>query len=807
MPERGYSPPAGSATVFRALLRRRLDPLAFLVLSAAFAGAFIWAFVRGRPRTRGVVDGLDGLDGQVRIERDGKGVPHLRANGEADLFFAQGFVHAQDRWTQMDLQRRFAQGRLSELFGARALGSDRFFRGIGLAAAAERDLSALDAASLAALEAYTAGVNAYLERGRRPVEYLVLRRRPEPWLPLDTMALAKLMQWQFNDDWYKAVVRDGVVRAVGPVRAAELLGGPVERSAPAPKGRPARRRTAPAAGAADGLGSNAWAVAGSHTATGKPLLANDTHLDLGLPGTWYQMGLRSPGYACTGVSVPGMFGIVIGHNGRISWGLAMQKARVQDLYIEELHPDDPERYLTPDGDERLGRREERIAVRGRAEPEIVRVRTTRHGPVLRDAGVPLGVTENGIAETESDVDGHLLVLRWMTAERPSGLVGCILPLGRARDWSEFTEALRGWDAPMGMFVYADRDGNIGRRCAGAAPIRARGASLTPVEGRREDAAWTGAVPFDLLPSEYNPASGIVVAANSAPESLPDDLIAEWCTDSRTRRITELLAPRTDLTTGDMAAIQTDDLSIPARTLAPHFAAAPAASASARARLAAWDHRMSADSVAAAIYQTAVRRLVRALVEPSLGTDLADDYLTREHRYTAFLLDILEDPASPWWGPGGRDAALAEALDGAVSDLRDRFGADESQWTWGRLHRIAFGHAFWGRVPLVRRLAGAGPRPVAGDSQTVMAMGFHDTLDAVSGPAHRHVVSLADWDDCHAVVAGGQSGHIGHRNYRDQLPLWRSGGLHPLPWSPEAVARASKRTLLLRGPRRAGEEGR
>jgi penicillin amidase len=765
---------------------------------AGLAGAVAVVVVRCWPRTRGRLV-VSGLDAGVRIARDRHGVPHIFARSRRDLFFAQGFVHAQDRLFQMDMQRRTGLGELAELVGPAALRVDRIHRRYGFHRAAAADLAALDADTVAVLEAYAAGVNAAIRTGRRPLEYRLLRARPRAWTPLDSVAWAKVMQWQLGDDVYRTIAREKIVDVLGPDRAAQVLADSTVYTTPRhPVLRPDRPGVAAdrpwtplAAADSDHLGSNAWAVAGSLTRSGKPIIANDLHLPLSLPGVCYEIGLHAPGFEAAGISLPGLVGVLCGHNAHIAWGIANTRARTQDIYVEHVHPTDPGRYRVPGGYAAFATKVEHIRVRGRADPDVLIVRFSRNGPIVSD-GSRMGE------------DGRVLALRAMPLCQPGRALRALLAIGTATGWPEFTKALRDWDAPVATFVYADISGAVGSYCAGRVPVRTGGPASTPVPGWDDSRAWRGAIPFEEMPHALNPDGGVVVSANARPggEGYSHYLAPEWCTANRESRIVEGLAAARPLTPRTMHEIQLDTLSLVARRLTPRLVAVePSDAVVARVQqiLRGWDHRMEAGSAAAGIFQVTLRMLVTGLVGPALDDpELLEFYLTRDQQYCAFVDAILDRPDSPWWTAcgAGRDAHLATALDAAVRWWRGRAGADARRWTWGREHAATFRHPIYDKVPLLRRWGSAAVGPVAGDPQTPFATGFLDTLETGSGPVHRYVIDLADWESHRQMVAVGQSGHLGHRNYRDQRRLWRGGGLHPVPWCTPAIDAYAERVLRL-----------
>ena len=526
--------------------------LAGLAGLAAATGAAL--LHRPLPQTDGTL-AAPGLRAPVEIVRDRWGVPHLRAGNNADLFFAQGYVHAQDRLWQMELQRRTALGQLAAIFGPVALDSDRFLRVLGFGRIAREEAAALGDPEREAVVAYCRGVNAFLAANRRrlPLEFAILRCRPRPWEPADVLSFGKVMALDLSNNWTSEIIRARIVATLGATRAALLdpawadadpLTLPADTTYSADFGAGALRAAAaaePFAGERDGAqGSNAWVVGGARTASGGPLLANDPHLALTLPALWYENHLSGGDYAVTGASIPGTVGVTIGHNARIAWGVTNGMNDIQDLYIERFDPADRTgaRYEFRGAWEEATIVREAIVVRerpplARTRTETVAVRLTRHGPVVSDLLPP------GAGHTP---DEATLALRW-TALEPGRLQRAILALNRAGDWDEFRAALRDWTVPPQNFIYADGAGHIGYALGGAIPIRAQGDGRLPVPGWTGEWEWTGTIPPDEHPHALDPAAGLVVTANNriVGDDYPHPLPGEWAPGYRAARIRELLA--------------------------------------------------------------------------------------------------------------------------------------------------------------------------------------------------------------------------------------------------------------------------
>jgi penicillin amidase len=784
-------------------VRRALLVVGLILLGIALAASGFGAAVvlRAYPKTSGVLR-IPGIREPVEVIRDRWGIPHVYARNAHDLFFVQGFVHAQDRLWQMELHRRAARGELSEIFGERTLATDRFMRTLGLGRAARLEWTLLSESTREALRAYADGVNAFLRTGRLPPEFLLLRFRPRPWTPLDSLAFGKLMAYELGGNWQSELLRAMLVARFGPRIAERLMpsslpetpvivpeAGPRARSQPDDGGDLARifrdaRITVPA-GWAD-VGSNNWVVAGSRTDTGKPYLANDPHLRIGFPSIWYEMHLEGGPYRVAGFTFPGVPFVVIGHNDRIAWGMTNANPDVQDLFVERLHPDNPNLYLFRGSWHPIRKVVEGIQVRGRHEPVRLVVRLTHHGPLLND------VVE-GLA--------GFVALRW-TALLPSTVAEGVARLNRARSWAEFREALGWFHVPSQNVVYADVDGNIGYQLPGLIPIRKGGDGTLPVPGWTGTYEWVGWVPYDALPHLLNPPRGWIATANNriTPAGYPYLLGMEWAEGLRARRIVQVLTSRDRHTRADMERLQLDVLSLPALEIAPVLARLRTTDPRVRAAqevLRGWNGVVSVSSRAAAIYEAFLVRAAEFLFRPVLGEDGWSQYARRPFAATAFLL-LWRRPQDPWWGPGGRDGAAERILRRALADLEARLGPDPTRWTWGALHRARFTHVLGG-LPVLDRMLNLPPLPSPGDGWTVNQARYSllEPFDQTIVASMRMVIDLGDFDRSVAIHTTGQSGLPFHRHRGDFAPLWVRGEYHPMLWSRSRILEHREATLTLR----------
>jgi len=780
-----------------------------LALAAALGGAVVYSLLRRSvPASKGSVR-LEGLDSPVEVFRDRWGVPHIYAGSVRDVMFAQGYVHAQDRLWHMELARRAASGSLAEVFGPVALDADRLLRRVGLRRAAEAELAQFAEAMRENVEAYAAGVNAFIEgnRNRLPPEFLILRFRPQPWMPVDGLTIGKFVGWSLSGNWDTEIVRAWIVERLGPEEAARMEPGyPVGAPLIVPPGAECRGLGAPLLEelrkvqelvGAGGGGSNNWVVDGHKSVTGKPLLANDPHLPLQMPSIWYEVHLNGGGANVIGASIPGIPGVIIGHNDRIAWGVTNTMTDGDDLFVERINPDDPRQYAYGgkwvDGD--LVREE--IRVRGRREPVVEEVLVTRHGPII-------GPSIPG--------ERRALALRTVVAE-PGQHAQSILLLNSAGNWEEFREALRQWPAPAQNFVYADVEGNIGYQMAGLVPLRAKGQGLVPSPGWTGEYEWKGFVPFDELPSVLNPPTHYVATANN--KIVDDDyayfLGAEYLDGYRIQRIVELLEAREKHSLEDFRSIQGDIYSIPGRELAQHLLGLQSADQDARRALnflRVWDYQLSPDSVAATIVQAFFLQMLRNTVAVKLGP-LTDYFVGKEvhpavpdsfylHRSASWLLGLMREAPADWFAGRSWPEVMEQSLEEAVAGLRRQLGEDMSRWTWGRVHYAPFEHVL-GRVRALQPLFNRGPVPVGGDMNTVAQASYVGSRPFVVHSytaSYRQIIDLSDLNRSVAILPGGQSGHPASRHYSDMIDAWRRVEYHPMLFDRGEIERQAEGRLTL-----------
>ena len=808
----------------RSPLARVLLWLLFAILAIlAGAAAYAWFVAYSAlPQLDGRLQ-VSGLSAAVTVTRDSHGLPDIEASSLEDLFFAQGYVTAQDRLWQMDVMRRYGAGELSEILGEDRLKIDREQRILGLRAAARKSLQLAGPRDRAFLDAYARGVNAYIGTlgNRLPIEFRILGYTPKPWLAEDSVVIANLMVKDLNYHYFfDALAREKILAKLGPELTADLYvnrswhdrpptvmrddlaepqnntgdsdddddeddSGPdnsvTETALPshAPQGLPVEAQPVD--------GSNDWVISGFHTVTGKPLLANDMHLGHQMPNLWYEAHLHAGTLDVAGVTLPGMPYVVVGHNQRIAWGFTNVGPTVTDVYIENFNPQGE--YQTPGGWTKPEHRVEIVHVKGK--PDVtVDVQITRHGPII---------TELVPGETRP------LALRWTLYD---GLRMPFFDVNAAQNWEEFRHAFSQLDAPGQNVVYADVDGNIGYQTTGKIPIRAAGDGSLPASGADNAHEWVSCIPFEKLPSIYNPPSGIIATANGriTPDGYPNSISMEWEAPWRTERIYHVLESGRKFSAADMLALENDihseaDLFAAERFVyAIDHAAKPSQPVKQAADLLrGWDGRMLASSAAPTITEKSLRELQRLLLEPKLGSAPADPTRQDEvlswktyawEMQSVWLENILIHHPKRWLPEQypNYDELLTAAVDVAVS--RPEAPRELSSWRWGAVNAVEIQHPILGNIPVLKHWSGPGVQEQSGSRYAVKAVTRHH------GPSERFIANLADLDQSMLNTVTGQSGNFLSHYYMDQWQAWYQGSTFNLPFSAKAVEAAKSHRLAL-----------
>jgi len=792
-------------------LKRSLVGLLLLLL-AALAAAALYAW-RATPVHAGEAK-VTGLDAAVTIERDANGIPTIRATSMADAAFALGFAHAQDRLWQLETHKRIGSGRLAEAFGPAALDNDRFLRALGVKRAAEAQWAAMKGESRAVLTAYAAGINAWQREHlkARPPEMLILGVPVEDWTPADSLAWAIMMAWDLGGNWTNELLRARLSLTLPKSRIDELLppypgdaplvttdygamyrelklggalGGPIAATASAID----RLLAAAPPSGIEGTGSNNWVVAGSHTASGKPLLANDPHLKITTPALWYFARIEvtgEGGFKAAGATLPGLPGVVLGQNEHIAWGFTNTAPDVQDLYLERA-------------DAVVSRVQETIKVKGAAD-DALSVRVTRHGPMISDAGGAAGT----IAGTGS---GLGIAMRWTALDADTDPIAVGLAILRSRSAPGFVDAVtRGWVAPMQNMVVADRDGEIAMVSPGRVPIRKTDNDLkgyVPAPGWDARYDWAGFVPAHETPRVANPPRGWIASANHkihGPD-YPHFLTSDWAPPYRQRRIEQLLSAKPKHSIDDMAAMQADIVSLATRRVLPWLVRAKSEhplAGSAQAALQGFDGEMRADRAAPLIVWAWSRQLARAVFTDELGGSEAFERVLGTRSFRDALEGVLERNDA-WWCDDKRTKDVAEtceqltgvALTRALDELQARHGKNLGRWRWGDAHQARMEHRPFSRVPVLSRLFEL-RTPTGGDSYTLNVGGVGMRPDPTTGELYlnehaaslRAIYDLGDPAQSRFMQSTGQSGLPWSRHYRsfvapwsrvDYVPLWNGPG--------------------------------
>jgi len=766
---------------------------AIILLAIALLGGLLWYSQPSSDQAAAIA----GLSAPVSITVDQDGVPRIHAASEIDAAAALGFLHARDRMFQLELLRRSASGRLSELVGPETLRFDREMRVLGLRFRAMADEAALPPADRAVLEAYARGVNAWISaRGRFSAPEFIFLGAPEPWRPSDTLLWAKTMGLWLAGNWQQELARLALSQTLPAERIAELW--PRRRLVVAAQAASVDARLV--ARAAQVLAalphfpepftlpsdeSNAWAVAGTLSATGHPLLAGDPHLVYSLPGTWYLVRIERPEGVWAGATAPGVPGIVMGRNPHIAWAFTTTGADTQDVFIETPVGDDL--YATPDGPRPFTTRAERIGVRG--QPDVVlKVRETRHGPVVSDIA--------------PERDGKLLAVAMASLQPGETTASGFLALNRAGSVAEAGETAARITSPVQNMFVADTE-HIGLFVTGRVPVRRAGDGSMPVDGADGRHDWLGFASGQQLPVTVDPPGGRMLNANEpvAPTDFPTFLGHDPRGPWRAERIDELLAASRRHTVADFARMQVDAGSTYARQLLPVLRGVAVPEGTARqalSQLKDWDGAMSMDSPQPLIFNAWLARF-REDVLRRAGVPEQSPAVSRLD-FVAWLLSPNADPAArSAWCDGSCDRMLGKALESAAAELAARLGPDPAAWRWGVVHRAVFAHPVLRFVPLLGRLTEVSAA-IPGDTTTINRQeALFGGFESVHGPSYRGVYDLADLDRSRFIVAPGQSGNPLSPTARVFLERWADGAMVALGPDTDGATTTARIRLMPAGP--------
>jgi penicillin amidase len=850
---------------FRRIITRGLLVIVVIALLAGAGGAYYFMSYlpktvapRSFPQTDGTLQ-MGELNAQVDVYRDQAGIAHIYAATPHDLFFAQGYVHAQERFWQMDAWRHIGSGTLSEMFGEGQVETDAFLRTLGWEQTAEAEWEGLGRDSRDILLAYTEGVNAYLKDhsgDALSLEYAVLKLLSPnyqivPWTPVNSLTWGKAMAWDLRGNMDEEIERAVLLKTLTMEQVNELYpdypadhpvivntigsgnGGPQGSSGTTANAIPDEALNQVASNInlldevlgplGDGIGSNSWAVSGSLTDSGNALLANDPHLSIQMPSIWFQVDMHCQPktdacpYEMAGFSFAGVPGVVIGHNDRIAWGYTNAGPDVMDLYIEKVNPDNPNQYEVNGQWVDFETRSETISVSG-GEPVELTVRSTRHGPVvsdtfgpLKDVGDPTDKEFTPFRENAGiDLpENYVIALKW-TALTPSTPFEAMWGFNKARNWEEFREAASMFHVPAQNLIYADVDGNIGYQMPGDVPIRAAGDGRLPVQGWTDDYEWTGFIPFEELPYTFNPDEGYIVTANNQthPNDYPYLVTTDWDYGFRADRIVEMITSATSpIDTATIQKMQSDALDANGPVFVPLLVQSLGSEATADETealevLKNWDYQVSADSAGAAIFEVFWRRLL----QNTFNDDLPEDYWPEGgSRWNEVMRKLTAD--SSWWDDittedvvESRANILKQSFSEAVVELTKEQGKNAAQWQWGAMHTATFRNTTLGEsgVGLIENLFNRGPYPASGGEAVVNATGWSvlDGYEVDWLPSMRMIIDLSDLNASLSVHTTGQSGHAYNRHYDDLTQLWLDNTYYPMWWARDSVEGDAESHLVL-----------
>lgn len=825
-------------------LRRILIGLLVLVLAL---GVFMFFLVRRSfPTVSGELE-VSGLQEQVEVVRDEAGIPHIYAANAHDLFFAQGYTHAQERFWQMDFWRHIGSARLSEMFGSSQVGTDKFLRSLGLVESATEELAEMPLGIREILEWYADGVNAYLadnDGAGVSLEYGILSLTNsgyeiEPWTPIHSLTWAKMMSWDLSSNMRSEIAR-AVLSADLPIERVEQLYPPYPADHPvivptdqsastsrltvefpeeaipalAQAGAAVEAVYALTGGGFEGIGSNNWAIGGSLTESGMPILANDPHLSIQMPSIWFPVGLH-----CTaecdlqviGFSFAGVPGVVIGHNDRIAWGVTNQAVDTQDLFIERVNPDNPDEYEVDGEWVPFETRTEVIKVAG-GDDLTYEVRSTRHGPVISGTFIEEG--ELDVATAIDLPESYVVAMSWQSLNK-SSLAQAILAIGRAKNYDEFRVATSFWDIAPQNIVYADVDGNIAYQSTGEVPTRAKGDGRYPVPGWTSEYEWVGLVPLDALPRMFNPPRGYVATANQhiiRPGTVPF-FTADAAFGYRADRIEAMIAGTSDHNIESSQAIQFDTRDGGAANLVPFLLDVPderdEAVVAMQSLLSDWSrgdeaYQARADSAGAAAYMATWRHLLAL----TFHDDLPEDYWPGGgSRWFEVVDRLLGTPDDPYWDDTAtsdredRDAILFRAMVNAHAGLTELLGSNAESWAWGDLHIARFENQTLGQsgiAPIEWLFNRTAPPRASGGASIVNAVGWNASVSYEVDwvPSMRMVIDLSDFSNSVFVHTTGTSGHAFHPYYDNMIELWTDGDYTPMYWNRDEIDPINSSTLTL-----------
>ena len=778
-----------------------------------------WIFIQYNRRalTNKLFDGqltIQGLEYPVIIHRDEASIPHIYAKTNNDLMFTQGWIHAQDRLWQMEMNRRVAMGRISEIFGDIGLGTDRLVRTLGFNRLAKEDWENTQPELKLLMKRYADGVNAYISKGKFPIEFKLAGVKPELWDPIDSIAWGRVMSWTLSHGWSGTLTRQEIIEKVGVEKATELaIYYPDDNPVELPNGlefntlsvdKMYEAVAGPFLGKdmeGGGRGSNAWAVSAEKSTTGRPILCNDTHLVLSTPGVWYLNHLHSEeGFHVIGASLPGVNGILLGHNEKVAWGITLAYTDVEDIFIEKVNVENVNTYEYCGENIEFDVVEETIRIKGKPS-HIEIIKSTIHGPVIGDVLGRENLPISLCSKTLMDMD----------------LPSAIYALNTAQGIQEFSNAVDIIFAPQLNVAYADIDGNIALFISGRVPIRKKGNGQLPIPGWTGEYDWDRDIPLSEMPKLVNPKQGYLISCNNkiVDDSYPFFLGNSYMNGFRARRIENIFSSNDKISIQLCQDLHQDFYSIPAeifikgmigglRTAKPKVQKILDV-------LLSWDFMLTTDSYAATVYEVLMYKIVRNLVEDDLGETLTNKYMGQgDHpvllptsellgHTTQAVFNILQNSNSKWVASSKEILNLLEkSMISTCQWLEENMGYDIDDWKWGKIHHVQFRHGLSVKAPL-DKILNVGPYPIGGDTDTVCQTAYNPSAPYHASewcPSIRLIIDVGEWDNSLIISPPGQSGVLGSKHYSDMAEKWIMGEYIPLLWSRSRIEASAQKTFRL-----------